>query len=411
MTEAVWIPTARGGRLAGRFERPERAMRAVALFAHCFTCGKDQIGAVKVSRALAARGIATLRFDVTGVGASAGAFAETTFSANVDDIVAAADWLRQTEQAPVLLVGHSLGGAAVIAAAHRIPEVRAVATIGAPADIAHVLHRFGDALPTIEQDGQAAVALGGRVFQVGRDFVEDARGQSLLAHLENLKKPILFMHAPLDDEVGIDNATKLFTAARHPKSFISLDGANHFLTGPGDAEAAGAAIAGWAERYLPEAARTASGAASLPPGVVRVLETGGGAFENTVTVGTHRFLADEPAAVGGGDAGPTPYDLLAAALGACVSMTVRMYAARKAWPLERISVDVSHAKIHAADCVDCETREGKVDELRVSLTLEGPLDDEQRARLLEIAGKCPVHRTLHSEIKTRIDWASKQDPP
>ncbi len=406
MTEAVWIPTANGGRLAGRFERPERVVRAVALFAHCFTCGKDQIGAVKVSRALAARGIATLRFDVTGVGASAGGFTETTFSANVDDIVAAADWLRRTEQAPALLVGHSLGGAAVIAAAHRIPEVRAVATIGAPADIAHVLRRFGDALPTIEQDGQAAVTLGGRVLQVGRDFVEDAREQSLTSHLAKLKKPILFLHAPRDDEVDLDNATKLFAAARHPKSFISLDDANHLLTGPGDAEAAGAAIAGWAERYLPTAAEAASEPMQPPAGVVRVHETGGGAFENTVAVGIHRFFADEPATVGGGDAGPTPYDLLAAALGACVSMTVRMYAARKAWPLERISIDVSHAKIHAADCADCETREGKMDELRVSLTLEGPLDEEQRARLIEIAGKCPVHRTLHSEIKTRIEWAN-----
>jgi putative redox protein len=404
MTEAAWIPTANGGRLAGRFERPERAVRAVALFAHCFTCGKDQIGAVKVSRALAARGIATLRFDVTGVGASAGGFNETTFSANVDDIVAAADWLRQTEQAPALLVGHSLGGAAVIAAAHRIPEVRAVATIGAPADIAHVLHRFGDALPTIEQDGQAAVTVGGRVFQVGRNFVDDAREQSVTSHLAKLKKPILFLHAPLDDEVDLDNATKLFAAARHPKSFISLDDANHLLTGPGDAEAAGAAIAGWVERYLPTAAVSES--PQPPPGVVRVQETGGGAFENMVAVGTHRFPADEPATVGGGDAGPTPYDLLGAALGACVSMTVRMYAARKAWPLERISVDVSHAKIHAADCADCETREGKVDELRVSLTFEGSLDEEQRARLIEIAAKCPVHRTLHSEIKTRIEWAS-----
>ncbi len=397
MTESVTIDTPTGHRLSGRLERPAGTARAYALFAHCFTCGKDQTGAVKVSRALAARGIATLRFDLTGIGASDGDFAETSFSANVEDIVAAADWMRTRHQAPNLLIGHSLGGAAILAAAAQIPDVSAIVTIGAPADAAHVLHQFEDALPEIEQAGEAPVTLGGRRFVVRRGFVEDIRAQSLKAHLRNLRKPLLILHAPTDDTVGIENATALFSAARHPKSFISLDGSNHFLSGPGEADAAAAAIAGWADRYLPEAEVMNSSDAPAPGGV-RVEETGGGTFENRILTGRHALLADEPEDVGGGDSGPGPYDLLAAALGSCTSMTVRMYAARKNWPLKRVSVEVRHARIHAADCADCETKEGKVDQLLVSLRLDGPLDAEQRARLLEIAHKCPVHRTLKSEV-------------
>jgi uncharacterized OsmC-like protein/alpha/beta superfamily hydrolase len=404
MTDAVTIQTRNGTTLSGRLERPVGRARAFAVFVHCFTCGKDQAAAVKVSRALAARGIATLRFDLTGLGKSEGDFADTTFTANVDDVVAAAQWLGANETAPGLLVGHSFGGAAVIAAAHRLPEVRAIATIGAPADITHVLHRFDEALPRIIAEGAAEVKLGGRPFRISRAFVDDARAGSLADHLARLRKPLLIMHAPTDSEVGIDNATQLFMGAKHPKSFISLDGADHFLSGAGEADAAAAAIAGWADRYI-AAPQPAEAGRADPAGVVRVQETGRGAYENRIEVGPHRFLADEPAEFGGGDAGPGPYDLLASALGACVSMTVRMYAARKGWPVERIRVEVAHARIHAADCADCESRDGKVDELRVALSLEGALTDDQRLRLLEIAGKCPVHRTLHSEIRTHIALA------
>ncbi len=402
MTESVTIDTPSGQRLSGRLEQAAGTPRAYALFAHCFTCGKDQTGAVKVSRALAARGITTLRFDMTGIGASDGDFAETSFSANVDDIVAAADWLHTHYQAPSLLIGHSLGGAAILAAAHRIPDAEAIVTIGAPSDVAHVLHQFESALPEIERAGEAPVTLGGRRFVVRRGFVEDVRAQSLEAHVQSLRKPLLILHAPTDGTVGIENATALFTAARHPKSFISLDGSNHFLTGPGEAEAAAAAIAGWADRYLPRASGRSPEAPA--PGTVRVEETGRSAFENRVAVGRHAFLADEPEDVGGGDTGPGPYDLLAAALGSCTSMTVRMYAARKNWPLQHVSVDVRHGKIHAADCDTCETKEGKVDQLLVSLRMDGPLDSEQRARLLEIAHKCPVHRTLMSEVKILVGF-------
>ncbi len=402
MTEAIIIDTPSGPRLAGRLERPRGRARAFALFAHCFTCGKDQTGAVRMARALAARGIATLRFDVTGIGASEGDFAETTFSGNVNDIVAAADWLRSHAEAPTLLIGHSLGGAAVIVAARLVPEVKAVATIGAPSDAAHVLHRFGDALTVIEQKGKAQVKLGGRQFEVGRDFIDDARAQAITGHLARLGKALLVLHAPLDQEVGIDNAAALFAAARHPKSFISLDGANHFLSGAGDAPAAAAAIAGWAERYMP----AESPDTGVPPtDVIRVEETGNGVFQNQVSVSVHQFLADEPVIVGGDDTGPSPYDLLAGALGACISMTVRMYAQRKGWPLDRIRVDVRHAKIHAADCADCETRDGKIDEFLIRVTLDGPLDADQRARLVDVAGKCPVHRTLHGEVKTSVEAA------
>lgn len=379
-TENIRFPGRLGRELTARLDTPAEAPRATALFAHCFTCSKDSKAAAYVSQALAARGIATLRFD----------FSSLEFSSNLEDLLAAAAWLRAERQAPQILAGHSLGGAAVLAVAAKIPEVRAVATLGAPFDPAHVTH--------LVKDPQAAgddlqVSIAGRQFRVAKHFFEDLAGQKAAQIIAQLRKPLLVFHSPRDTIVDIDNASKIFLAAKHPKSFVSLDRADHLLTQKDDAQYAATVLAAWASRYLePEAAP-----AQAAPGV-RVAEAGDGRFAQLVTMGKHRLRADEPVAVGGDDSGPGPYDLLLAGLGACTSMTVRMYAAQKKWPLERVSVDLKHDKVHATDCTECETREGKIDKIERVLTLEGDLDETQRARLLEIANKCPVHRTLHSEV-------------
>ena len=391
------FPNAEGHTLAALLDRPDGPVRAVALFAHCFTCGKDNKAARRIAEGLKLHGIAVLRFDFTGLGASEGEFANTTFSSNVDDLVAAADRLRQTLAAPAILVGHSLGGAAVLAAAHRISEARAVVTIGAPADPAHVTGLLKDQVATIALEGEAEVTLGGRQFRVRRAFLDDIAEQMLTARIANLHKALLVFHAPTDDTVGIDNASHIFLAAKHPKSFISLAGADHLISRPGDAAYVANVIAAWAERYLDMTADDQP-TDDTESGAVVVRETRRGKFQQEVIVGRHRLLADEPESVGGMDSGPGPYDLLLAGLGACTSMTLRLYAERKQLPLEQTTVRLSHNKIHAADCAHCETTEGMVDHIERAITLDGELDAEQRARLIEIADKCPVHRTLESEI-------------
>ena len=393
--------------LSGRLETPEGAPTAYAVFAHCFTCGKDARAATRIARKLAALGIATLRFDFTGLGGSEGELANAGFTSNIEDLVAAADHLRKNRMAPSLLVGHSLGGAAVLAAAGRIPEVKAVATIGAPFDAAHVLHLFGDQLPAARESEAAEVQIGGRAFRIGGSFVEDLARQDQGSRIGSLRRSLLILHAPGDSTVGIDNASQIFIKARHPKSFVSLDGADHLLTDPRDAEYAASVIAAWASRYLGSDAGTAQAAADASPAGARVVveETGQGKFQNQIRIGRHTLIADEPANVGGLDSGPGPYDFLLAGLGACTAMTIRLYADKKRWPLRRVRVGLDHDKVHAQDCADCETREGKVDEITRTIALEGDLDMEQRTRILEIADKCPVHRTLHSEIKIRTKTA------
>jgi uncharacterized OsmC-like protein/alpha/beta superfamily hydrolase len=391
------FPNAQGQTLAALFDRPDGPVRAVALFAHCFTCGKDNKAARRIAEGLKLHGIAVLRFDFTGLGASEGEFANTTFSSNIDDLVAAADHLRQKLAAPAILIGHSLGGAAVLAAAHRIAEAHAVVTIGAPADPVHVTGLLKDRVADIALQGEAEVTLAGRKFRVRRAFLDDIAEQMLTARIANLHKALLIFHAPTDDTVGIDNASHIFLAAKHPKSFISLAGADHLISRPSDAAYVANVIAAWAERYLDMAA-DAQPSDDTEPGAVVVRETRRGQFQQEVIVGKHRFLADEPESVGGMDSGPGPYDLLLAGLGACTSMTLRLYADRKQLPLQQAIVRLKHNKIHAADCAHCETKEGMVDHIERVITLDGDLDAEQRARLLEIADKCPVHRTLESEI-------------
>ena len=400
--------------LAARLELPEGAEpRAYAIFAHCFTCGKDAVAASRIARALTDHGIAVLRFDFTGLGQSGGDFGNTGFSSNVDDLVAAADYLRAEHAGPSLLVGHSLGGAAVLAARHRIPEVRAVAVIGAPADPSHIAHLLGDVRDTIEREGEATVSLGGREFCVRRSLLADIANQPQAERIRGLKAALLVMHAPQDETVGIDNARQIFDTARHPKSFVALDGADHLLSRRPDAEYAASVLAAWAGRYLPEPeaapvpAPTVPLAADVPAGdTVTVAETGTGTggLQQLITVGRHRMLADEPVPIGD-DTGPNPYSLLLAALGACTSMTLRMYATRKNLPLEKVTVSVRHDRIHAEDCAECETTAGFVDRIDRTIQLDGPLTDAQRTRLMEIADKCPVHRTLTSETVIRTELA------
>jgi uncharacterized OsmC-like protein/fermentation-respiration switch protein FrsA (DUF1100 family) len=402
-TESMRFAGHAGTLLDARLDLPEGAVRATALFAHCFTCGKDVIAARRIARRLAAMGIAVLRFDFTGLGGSEGDFAATGFTHNVDDLVAGAAALADRDLPPSLLIGHSLGGAAVLKAARRIETARAVATIGAPFDPGHVLHHFTDALPRIAAEGAAEVTLAGRPIRIGQGFVEDIGGHDLAEDIGHLDRALLVMHAPRDAVVGIDNATRIFVAARHPKSFVTLDDADHMLHHPDDADYAAQVIAAWSARYLDLPAPAPLPGA--PEGIVRVTEADPAGYVQHIMAGPHHhLLADEPSDVGGTDRGPSPYGLLAAALGACTTMTLRMYARRKGWPVTQISVDVDHDKVHADDAA---TEGRKLDRFRRTIRLEGALDEDQRARLLAIADKCPVHRTLEAgaRVETTLEPA------
>jgi putative redox protein len=387
------FPNAEGHELAARLELPVGSPRAYAVFAHCFTCSKDVHAATRISRALTGAGIAVLRFDFTGLGSSEGEFANTDFSSNVDDLVAAAEHLRREHDAPRLLVGHSLGGAAVLAAADRIDEVRAVATIGAPSTPVHVRRLLGGDAERIEREGSAEVTLAGRRFRIRRDFLEDLDEQRLAERIGRLGRALLVYHAPDDDVVPIEEANRILDAAGQPKGFLALDGADHLLSRPEDAAWVASTLAAWAQRYLPEPTETDSG----EEGEVHVEE-----LENLtqrVRAGRHACLADEPASVGGDGRGPDPYGFLLAALGACTSMTLRMYARHKGLPLRHVEVRLRHERVHAKDCDDCESTTGTISRIRRTVWVEGDLDEAQRARMLEIADRCPVHRTLTGEIK------------
>ncbi len=392
----ISFTNSRGASLAGRLHEPAGVRRGVALFAHCFTCSKDLHAARRIAESLATAGIATLRFDFTGLGQSQGEFADTHFSSNVQDLVDAAGWLRANVGAPTLLVGHSLGGAAVLSAAPKIPECRAVATVAAPSDPAHIEHLFAPATAELQARGEAEVNLAGRPFRIKQALLDDLRAQTLLRDLPKIKRATLFLHSPQDNVVGIEHARALFEAARHPKSFVSLDGADHLLSDPEDASYVGTLVANWAQRALPSQAREPSAGHADD---VEAHTAAGGFGTDIVIHDRHRLRADEPTKVGGEDTGPSPYDLLSAALAACTTMTLQMYAARKGWPLEHAVAHVKHAKVHAADCEECETTSGRVDRFERTLELVGPLSEEQRVRLRGIADRCPVHRTLHAEVE------------
>ena len=426
---------ARDQQLAARIEHPDGPVRATAVFAHCFTCSKDLRAARRLARALAERGIAVLSFDFAGLGSSEGDFTASTFSSDVDDLVAAAGYLADTIRAPSLLVGHSLGGAAVLTAASRLDGIEAVATIGAPADVSHIIHLFTDDLDTIREHGEAEVSLAGRPFTIASSFVDDVCDQRLSATVGQLDAALLFLHSPLDNTVGVDNARKLFEAARHPKSFVSLADADHLLTDEADARYAAEVVAAWAGRYLDAitvdgdagaagddvaaggaaaAPAAADPAEPTPDGSPQALPRGAGSYDDagavartgaglTTAVASRGFalLADEPASMGGIESGPTPYDYLAAGLAACTSMTLRMYADRKQLPLDDVETTVTFERVHAKDCADCEHTDGRIERFTRTVALRGELDRATRERLLSIADRCPVHRTLEGQIEVR----------
>ncbi|MDJ0814327.1 MAG: bifunctional alpha/beta hydrolase/OsmC family protein [Woeseiaceae bacterium] len=388
-----------GRKLVGVLDLPKTPVADYALFAHCFTCTHNLKAATNISRSLAEAGIAVLRFDFTGLGRSEGEFADTNFSSNVGDLLAAARFLEEEYAAPTILLGHSLGGTAVLQAASSIPSAVAVATIGSPADPAHVTHLFGDARDELDTRGQADVSIGGRPFTVKKQFLDDLEQHDLYSAVGSLRKALLIMHAPLDDIVEIDNAAALYEAAKHPKSFASLDKADHLLSNNADSLYAGRLLAAWASRYLPER-DIRDDSLSAEHGSV-VAKTWSDGFYTEVVAGDHAFVADEPAAVGGSNRGPSPYELLSAALATCTTMTLKMYAGFKEIAMDAVTVRVSHRKMHAEACADCEAEDGKIDEFHRELTIEGDLDDAQRQRMLEIADRCPVHQTLHGEVKIR----------
>ncbi len=384
----------KGQYLAARLDLPvDQEPRACAIFAHCFTCNKDFNAVKNISLALTQEGVAVFRFDFTGLGQSEGEFADTNFSSNIEDLMAAADFMSKEYDSPQLLVGHSLGGAAVLLAGLKIDSVKAVATIGAPAEPVHVTHLLDGGKEEIEEKGEASINIGGRAFNFKKQFLEDLRSTAT-DHIGKLKKALLVLHSPQDEVVGIKNAEMIYKAAMHPKSFISLDGADHLMTHPRDAQYVGQIIASWALRYLdlPEPTQ-------LETDKQVVVRTDDDGYLTEIKAGPHAFLADEPESVGGTNLGPSPYGYLTAALGACTSMTLRMYADRKKWDLREVRVHLSHSKDYKEDSLASDQKGSKIDIFDREIELEGDLDDAQKARLLEIADRCPVHRTLHSDIK------------
>ncbi|USA40591.1 bifunctional alpha/beta hydrolase/OsmC family protein [Pelagerythrobacter marinus] len=401
-TEKIAVTTAAGHELSGSLELPTGLVRGAALFAHCFTCTSQSKAAIAVARALAREGIACLRFDFTGLGGSGGEFGRAGFATDVEDLVAAGQYLADRFGDKILLVGHSLGGAAVLAAADDLgfDRVAAVATIGAPSDVPHVLRRIEGDLDAVRAGKTATVSIGGRPFELSREFLDRVEAIDLLGEVARLRVPVLFLHSPTDDLVGVENASALFQAALHPKSFVSLAGADHLLLDARDAEFAATVIAGWSTRYLPLRDDW-----PMPEEGV-VVRSGHGKFGTEVHTRAHRFVADEPRSYGGDDSGPTPYDLLLAALGTCTAMTMRLYADRKGWPLEGATIHLSHERDHEEDCEHAlDGEDGQIQALHRRIAVRGPLDDDQRRRIVAIADKCPVHRTLegHLHIHTRAE--------
>lgn len=403
-TQRLEFPGYSGATLAARLEVPAGPVRAYALFAHCFTCSKDLLAVHRIAAGLAREGIAVLRFDFTGLGASGGDFASTNFSSNTADLLAAIEYLRAHFAAPAILIGHSLGGAAVLAVAGKVPEVRAVVTIGAPSDTDVVLGSFGARTADIERDGAADVVLAGRHFRIQKQFLDDVRAQHITDAVASMRKPLLILHSPVDETVAIDNASRIFEAAQQPKSFVSLDTADHLLSRREDAVYAATVIAGWVTRYVP----SAPAAGVQPTRSVHVAETGAGKFQNLVQSGAVRLFADEPPSAGGLGSGPSPYDFLCMALGTCTSMTLRMYADFKHLELGRIHVTVSHAKVYAKDCADClaagADANARIDRFERVISVDGTVAPALADKLVEIANKCPVHRTLEhgATVATRI---------
>ncbi|MCL6272943.1 bifunctional alpha/beta hydrolase/OsmC family protein [Muricauda sp. 2012CJ35-5] len=396
--QKVSFKNADGQSLIGRLELPvDQHPHNFAVFAHCFTCNKNLLAVKNIGKALTSHGFGVLRFDFTGLGESDGDFADTNFSGNVQDLVAAANFLKENYSAPSLMIGHSLGGAAAIFAASELDSIKAVATIGAPANPIHVKHLLQSGIEEIENTGKAVINLSGRDFTIKKQFLVDLETKSLPETAKAMRKPLLVLHSPQDDTVGIKNAEEIYIAAHHPKSFVSLDGADHLLTRKEDSLYVGEVISGWAKRYVDNLETNNKGLKTKHQ-VVASLDANDG-FTTQMKVGNHYMVADEPTSFGGNDFGPSPYELVSAGLSACTVMTIQMYARRKGWPVDNVEVHTSYSKSHAEDCEDCENPSAKIDTFRREIKLQGDLDDNQKARIMQIADKCPVHKTLHSETQ------------
>lgn len=394
-----------GESLSGLLEIPSGAIKSYALFAHCFTCSKDNPAAARIALALAERGIAVLRFDFTGLGNSKGDFSNTNFSSNLQDLLAAARYLEQQYAAPALLIGHSLGGSAVLAVAQDLPSVKAVITIGAPATASHVKHLFADSFRELQDKQSVSVELAGRNFKIKRQFIDDLEKYNSVAHIGALRKALLIFHAPLDNIVSIDEAARIYAAARHPKSFVSLDHADHLLTSSEDSRYVAEVLSAWASRYLTTDQITAKADGTERPPVEQgsvIVRERDKKFTREILTQHHRLISDEPIAMGGADLGLNPYELLLAALGSCTSMTLRMYANHKQIDLQDIVVELHHGRVHAEDCAGCE-KQMFLDVMTRRIRLTGNLNDQQRTRLLEIANQCPVHKTLQNKIQIKTD--------
>jgi len=397
-----------GESLNGSLELPEKQTKSFAIFAHCFTCSKNSMAAAHISRALAKQGIAVLRFDFTGLGNSSGDFSNTNFSSNIGDLIAAAAYLEKQFSAPSLLIGHSLGGAAVMVAAQRLSSVKAIVTIGAPATAAHVQNLFADAHQELLENKIACVQLGGRNFTIKQQFIDDLENYNSFEHIQQLGKALLIFHSPVDQVVSIDEAARIYTAARHPKSFVSLDHADHLLSQLEDAHYIATVLSAWVSRYVDELHNAGDDLRqqnkAIKEGTV-VIKESDKKFTREINTTHHSLISDEPINVGGADKGPNPYELLLAALGSCTSMTLRMYANHKKLDVQSIEIELHHSRIHAEDCATCEEQSALVDKITRIIKLTGQLTDKQRARMLEIANQCPVHKTMKNQIVIETKYA------
>ncbi len=395
-TKDVSFKNAEGIVLSGKMEFPvDRKPRYYALFAHCFTCGKDLRAARNLSLALTQSGFAVLRFDFTGLGESDGEFENTNFTSNAEDLKSACAFMAENYESPGLLVGHSLGGTAALQVASTLQSVKAVASIGAPFDPDHVLNLFAEHLDSIHEGGAVKINIGGRPFKIKRQFIKDVENGEINKSLNSdamRGKSVLVLHSPQDQTVEIENAEKIYTSARHPKSYISLDGADHLLSSKDDSLYVGKVIAAWAGRYLNKSHVEDSSEEMV---MARIDE---GPFVTQILAGSHHMLADEPKKVGGDNLGPTPYEFLAAGLGACTAMTLKMYADRKKWSLDEVSVHLNYENKYIDDAQNCEEDDQRIGRFKRLLEISGDLDDNQRSKLLEIANKCPVHKTLERGV-------------
>ncbi len=391
--ENITFKNSRGEVLNGRIDLPlVGSPGAYVLFAHCFTCSKSLMAVDNISRAITLQGMAVLRFDFTGLGHSEGDFSDTNFTTNLSDLKSAYEYLEINYRAPQIIIGHSLGGIAVIHVAFGLPSVKAVVTIGAPANPTHVGHLISDSKEEIIEKGSATVDIGGRPFTIKKQFIDDLEKYDCRQVIGSLNRSLLIMHSPQDNIVGIENAAEIYQNAKHPKSYVSLDGADHLLSKKEDSEYVGLMISAWAKRYITDQREDLI--AEEGEVWTRVGESG---YLTEITAGKHQLLADEPASVGGSDLGPSPYGFLLSALGSCTAMTLRMYANFKKIDLKEVKVVLTHDKIHAADTDDAEDQKGKIDRIKREIEISGDLTSEERKRLIEIADRCPVHKTLEGK--------------